>query len=413
MINCDYESPKFASNVAVISAVQHKGPYSMHWDLPTNLTQSGIREILNLALAKPGTIRLETGEPNFPPAPHILDAYVEASHQGHNRYTATEGIPSLRAALSEKIRRVNGVVRSPEEILVTPGGLPALFLSFLGTAGRGGAVMVPDPGWPDYLGGMISLGIEPVAYPLQSGSYEPQLDDLERCITANTRAIVLNFPGNPTGRVLTTPQVENLVAFAKRHDLWIISDEVYDQIVFEREPLSPARLAPERTLSVYSFSKTYAMTGWRLGYLAGPVAAVQSLTRVAMGTWSSVSEPLQYAGLGALTGPQQSVSEMVQQYRVRRDRAMAQLESYKIAVNSPDGAFYLLADISSSGLLSRTFALRLVEEKGVAVAPGSAFGRHSEGLVRISLASSQDDLNIGLERLNSFLHQVKQESTPG
>lgn len=379
----------------------------MHWDLPPDLTQSGIREILNLALEHPGTIRLETGEPNFPPPPHVLSAYVDASRQGHNRYTATQGIPELREALQEKIHRVNGVERTPDEILVTPGGLPALFLAFLGTCGRGGAVMVPDPGWPDYLGGMMSLGIEPIGYALKPPHYNPSLDELERTLTPNTRAIVLNFPGNPTGRVLPKADMEDLVRFAEQHDLWIISDEVYDQIVFDVLLWSPARLAPERTLSVYSFSKTYAMTGWRLGYLAGPKSAVQSLTRVAMGVWSSVSEPLQYAGLGALQGPQQVVSDMVGEYRQRRDRAIAQLTDYGLVTNCPDGAFYLLVDISPSGLPSRTLALRLLNAKGVAVAPGSAFGRNAENYVRISLASSEQDLAVGLEKLRDFIREAQ------
>lgn len=371
----------------------------MHWALSDHLPSSGIREILNLALQKPGTIRLETGEPDFPPPPHILDAYVEASRSGKNRYTATEGIPALRQALSHKLEVVNGIQRSPDEILVTPGGIPALFLAFMGTAGSGAEILVPDPGWPDYLGGMVSLGIAPVPYPLSTPDYLPDLDTLTRLLTPRTRGVVLNSPGNPTGRIVPEPLVRQLCQWAEVHDLWIISDEVYDQMVFTGSPTSAARFAPERTLSAYSFSKTYAMTGWRLGYLAGPRTAVASLTRVAMGAWSSVSEPLQYAGLAALQGPQDVVDTMRQAYLRRRNLSVDLLSSMGVTSSDPDGAFYLLADVRPAHSSSREFALNLLREDGVAVAPGSAFGQQAEGWVRISLASSDAHLAEGLTRL--------------
>ncbi|MDA8193479.1 MAG: aminotransferase class I/II-fold pyridoxal phosphate-dependent enzyme [Thermaerobacter sp.] len=283
----------------------------MYWALPSDLPRSGIREILDLALQTPRAIRLETGEPDFPPAPHILEGFVAASRTGHNRYTPTEGIPVLRQALADKIARVNQVSRLPEEILVTPGGLPALYLAFLGTAASGDESLVPDPGWPDYLGGLVSLGIKAIPYPLPPPPhYIPDLGELVRLVTPHTRAVVFNFPGNPTGAVPSPEELEHLVALAESQDLWIISDEVYDQIVYQGPALSPAGLAPDQTLCICSFSKTFALTGWRLGYLAGPHPAIASLTRAAMGTWSSGSEPLQYAGLAALTGPQSIVQTM-------------------------------------------------------------------------------------------------------
>lgn len=379
----------------------------MHWSLDPHLPTSGIREILNHAISRPGTLRLETGEPDFPPPPHILEAFARASQDGKNRYTATEGILALREALVEKLREVNQVHRTIDQILVTPGGIPGLFLAFLGTATSGDEILIPDPGWPDYLGGMMSLGIKPVAYSLKAPDYYPDVDALDTLVTPRTRAIVLNFPSNPTGRILPPQQVEPLVHWAERHGLWIISDEVYDQIVFDGSVESPARLAPERTLAVYSFSKTYAMTGWRLGYLTGPTPAIQSLTRVAMGAWSSVSEPLQYAGLSALTGPQTAVTVMRDAYRVRRDMARTMLGAGRVVTSQPNGAFYLLADIAATGLTSRDFAFQLLDDEGVAVAPGSAFGREAEGWVRISLASSEETLQMGLQRL---IHRVQRLS---
>ncbi|WP_338055223.1 pyridoxal phosphate-dependent aminotransferase [Sulfobacillus harzensis] len=281
--------------------------------------------------------------------------------------------------------------------------MPGLFLAFRGVAGPGDEILVPDPGWPDYLGGMRSLGIRPVPYPLTPPHYLPNMATMDQLITAATRAVVVNFPGNPTGQVAPPDVVQALVDWAERHDLWIVSDEVYDQIVFDGQPLSPAHIDPERTLGVYSFSKTYAMTGWRLGYLAGPPSAIASLTKVAMGIWSSVSEPLQYAGLAALEGPQAIVEDRRRQYQRRRDAAVEYLDRVQITHSNPDGAFYLLVHIAESGLSSRDFALRLLDQAGVAVAPGSAFGEMAEGFVRISLASPETDILRGLARLAAFL----------
>lgn len=381
----------------------------MQWNLDPHLPTSGIRDILNRALARPGTIRLETGEPNFSPPRHILDAFVSASVQGHNRYTPTEGIRPLRQALSEKLRSVNGIKRTEQEILVTPGGIPGLFLAFMGVAGSGDEILVPDPGWPDYLGGLASLGVVAVPYPLEAPDYRPDLESLTARLSSRTRAIVLNFPGNPTGRLLTEAEVVSLCDWALQHNLWIISDEVYDQIVFEGRAISPALWAPDRTFGVYSFSKTYAMTGWRLGYLTGPDWAIDSLTRVAMGAWSSVSEPLQYAGVAALTGSQQEVEAMREAYRRRLTMAQEILAGKGLEFSRPNGAFYLLVHVGTA-LSSREFSLRLLAEAGVAVAPGSAFGQQAENWVRISLASSEEDLAEGLKRMAHFVADIAKGS---
>ncbi|PSR21541.1 MAG: hypothetical protein C7B45_10535 [Sulfobacillus acidophilus] len=383
----------------------------MNWSLDPNLPTSGIREILNQALARPGIIRLETGEPNFSPPQHVLEAFIQASQAGHNRYTATEGIMLLRTAISAKLHRVNHIQRSEYEILVTPGGIPGLFLAFMGVAKSGDEILVPDPGWPDYLGGLASLGIQAVPYALEAPQYKPDLDRMSALVTERTRAVVLNVPGNPTGRLLTKAETKALCDWAVAHDLWIISDEVYDQIIFEGRAFSPAQWVPDRTLGVYSFSKTYAMTGWRLGYLTGPRFAIESLTRVAMGVWSSVSEPLQYAGAAALTGPQDVVDRMCRAYQRRRDLSKHILDRFNIQTSHPDGAFYLLAYIGTA-LSSRDFALRLLEEEGVAVAPGSAFGAQAEHWVRISLASSEEDLNEGLARLARFAERMHGQGQP-
>ncbi|MCY0880625.1 MAG: aminotransferase class I/II-fold pyridoxal phosphate-dependent enzyme, partial [Firmicutes bacterium] len=318
----------------------------MYWAIDEDLPESGIRKILNRAVSMQNVTRLETGEPNFYPAPHIIDAYHQAALQGLNRYTATEGLPRFRTALAEKLQRVDNVHRTPDEILVTPGGVAGLFLSFIGTLSPGDTVLVPDPGWPDFYSGIRGIHAHFQPYALHAPQYLPDWDELQALITPRTRAIVVNFPGNPAGSIPDARWVQHLIAFAEAHDLWIISDEVYDQIVYDHPATSPAIWAPERTLGVYSFSKTYAMTGWRLGYLSGPREMIKRLTRAAMGIWSSVAEPLQMAGLAAITGPQSVIDNMVSAYRQRRDYVTAQLAHWNIPCSHPDGAFYIIVDIS-------------------------------------------------------------------
>jgi aspartate/methionine/tyrosine aminotransferase len=376
----------------------------MYWALE-GLPVSGIREVMNRALERPGVLRLETGEPDGATADHILAAFVEASHAGRNRYTTTEGIPALREALARKIQRVNGVARQAEEILVTPGGIAALWLAFRGLVHPGGAdeILVPDPGWPDYLGGLAALNAVIVRYPLQAPGYVPRARDIEPLITPRTRGVVLNCPGNPGGAVLGAEELQEVVDMARRHDVWLLSDEVYDEIVFEGPFRSPAELAPERTIQVMSFAKTYAMTGWRLGYLAAPEDRISSLTALAMGVWSSVAEPLQYAGIAALEGPDDAVRAARARYRARRDRVSSRCEAVGVGTSHPSGAFYLLVDVSAVDADSRRFAFQLLERDGVAVAPGSAFGAVASGSVRISLAAPDDVLDAGIDRL---LHRL-------
>ncbi len=375
----------------------------MYWAQSDNLPTSGIREILDIALQMPDVIRLETGEPNFPPDRAVIDAFHQAARSGHNRYTSSWGHPQLREALIDKIQRINHVQRAANEIVVTPGGSPGLLLAFLGILQPGDELLVPNPGWPDYLGGVYALHIQPISYPMPAPEFWPDLGQLQTLVTSKTRAIVVNFPGNPAGSIPPVKVIEELVAFARKHDLWIISDEVYDQIVFTDQVLSPAQIAPERTISVYSFSKTYAMTGWRLGYVTAPWPYSESLYRVAMGLWSSVSEPLQYAGLAALNTGGEGIQARLEHYRRRRQLAWELLQSYDIPCHLPDGAFYVLVDISSMQMHSRDFALKLLEHEHVAVAPGSTFGTETRNFVRISLASSEEDLSRGLTALAQVL----------
>ena len=261
-------------------------------------------------------------------------------------------------------------------------------------------MLLPDPGWPNYRMMPPWLGARSVFYPLLVGAdFLPDLERLEDLVTARTRLLVINSPGNPTGAVFPRRVIEALADFAVRHDLWLISDECYDQILFEGEHVSPASFLDDgRVISVYTFSKTYSMTGWRLGYAVGEAGLIDTVTKVLESNTSGPSTIAQKAAEAALDGPQDCVAEMVAAYAHRRDLAVDLLEEAGLLVSVPHGAFYIMADVSTTGINARDFALRLVAERGVSVAPGTAFGKVGASAVRISLASSDEDLREGIAR---------------
>jgi aspartate/methionine/tyrosine aminotransferase len=251
-------------------------------------------------------------------------------------------------------------------------------------------------------------GTRGVFYPCPpSNHFEPDLDALERLITPRTKLLLINSPNNPTGAVYPRHTIERLIDIAQRHNLWLLSDECYDQILLDGSWTSPASLAPEdpRIASVFTFSKTYAMTGWRMGYVAGSAPLMDTVTKVLESNSSCVSTITQVAGEAALDGPQDCVTEMNGAYRRRRDAVVEILREAELFISEPRGAFYVMADVSPSGLCSRDFAFKLLRERGVAVAPGTAFGEVAKDAVRISLASSDADLREGVGRLAEFVHR--------
>jgi len=248
-----------------------------------------------------------------------------------------------------------------------------------------------------------------VFYPCpEAEGFQPDIDAIERLITPRTKLLLINSPNNPTGAVYPKATIERLVDIAQRHNLWLLSDECYDQIILDGTWTSPAALAPEdpRIASVFTFSKTYSMTGWRLGYVAGSEELIDTATKVLESNSSCVSTISQVAAEAALDGPQDCVGEMVGAYRHRSDLVVDILREADMLINEPTGAFYCMADISRSRLPARDFAFRLLRERGVSVAPGSAFGEVAGGAVRISLASSDQDLREGVGRLAEFAHQL-------
>ena len=376
--------------------------------LPAETAHSGIREIGNEALRTPGAIHLQVGQPNFPTPQHIKDAGKRAIDENKTFYTHTQGLLSLREKLAAKLERVNGIRVTPDRIATAPGGVGAIAAVFAAVLEPGDEVLLPDPGWPNTRIMLAWTGTRGVFYPCPAaGDFEPDLDALERLITPRTRLLLINSPNNPTGAVYPQATVERLIEIAQRHNLWLASDECYDQILLDGSWTSPASLAPEdpRIASIFTFSKTYAMTGWRMGYVAGSTALLDTVTKVLESNSSCVSTITQVAGEAALDGPQDCVTEMNAAYRRRRDAVVHILRDAELFITEPKGAFYCMADITPSGLGSRDFAFKLLRERGVAVAPGSAFGEVARDAVRISLASSDADLKEGVDRLAEFVHR--------
>ena len=367
------------------------------------MPRSGIREIMDLA-QRPGVIHLEIGQPDFPTPAHIVAAANHAAERGHIGYTANAGLPELCEALAAKLQRENGIRVSSEQIIVTIGAMGALYGSLLSVLEPGDQLLVPDPGYPNYRMTAELCGAESVSYPLPAADgYQPDLEALAAAISPRTKAIVVGSPSNPTGTVIHRDRLQGIVELAERHDLYLVSDECYEKIVFDGTHVSPASLGAEDCcFTVGSFSKSYAMTGWRVGYVACPKPIAPQLVKLQEATVACAPVLSQHAALAALAGPQECVPGMVDAYRERRDLACGLLEGAGLCSYRPEGAFYLLVDLPGQVEDTYSYARRLVEEAAVAVAPGETFGDGARGRVRISLATGPDKLREGVQRLIGF-----------
>lgn len=371
-----------------------------------HMPRSGIRRIMDLAwsLDRP-VIGLHVGEPSFPTPAHVRQAAQDALARGETKYVPNAGIQPLREAIAEKVRVKNGLTAAPEQVVVSAGGMQAIYVALSATIRAGDEVLIPDPGWPNFDMAVQLLQATPVRYPLHpENSFLPNIADLERLVTDRTKLIVVNSPSNPLGSVLTPELASELCRFADRHDLWLLSDECYDAITFDVPHVSPGRFdEQDRVISCFSFSKTYAMTGMRVGYLVAPPDVAATTAKMQEPLIACVNAPAQYAALGALEGPHDIVEEMRLTYQERRDAAVKLLTESGIGYLMPHGAFYLWIDVRDrcAGDVE-SWALRLLREQGVAVAPGTTFGPVGEGWVRTSLATSTDDLLEGLRRLGQF-----------
>jgi aspartate/methionine/tyrosine aminotransferase len=369
------------------------------------IPRSGIREVMDAAWQTPGAILLAVGEPNFPTPPHVVEAAHAAALDGKTGYVSNAGVVELREALAAKIRERNGYDVAPENVTVSSGGVEGIFAGLAAVLGPGDGVLIPDPGWPNFAMMAGILRARAQRYPLvPANDFLPTVDELERACDDGTRVLLLNSPSNPLGAVIDRARMREIAAFADAHDLWIVSDECYDQTLFDDRFVSAAAVAdPERTIAIYTFSKTYAMTGWRVGYVAAPARATAQIAKLQEPLISCVNAPAQYAALAALTGPQDVVAEMNAAYRERRGEVLRRLGAAGVPVLPPSGAFYVWVDVRAGGLPSRDFAFTLLRERGVAIAPGSAFGPRGEGFARISLATEPALLYEGIDRLIAAL----------
>jgi aspartate aminotransferase len=367
------------------------------------MPRSGIRQIMDLAWSLPDpVIGLHVGEPSFTPPEHVIEAARAAYAAGDTHYVPNAGVGELRAALAEKVTTANGFAVTPAQVVVSAGAAQALHMALTLTVSAGDEVLIPDPGWPNYAMAVQLLQATPVRYPLRpENDFRPDPADLDALVTDRTRLVLVNTPSNPLGTVLAASDVEALVRFAERHDLWLLSDECYDALTFGPEHVSPGRFDRDgRVLSAFSFSKTYAMTGLRVGYLVAREEVAQQAAKLQEPMIACVNAPAQAAALAALRGPQDAVRAMRDAYHERRDLALAQLDAQGMGYLRPQGAFYLWLDVRDrSGGDVAEWALRLLRQQHVAVAPGTVFGPVGEGWARLSLATATEDLLEGIRRI--------------
>ena len=363
---------------------------------------SGIRMIMEIAFTmKERVYRLEAGEPGFRTPEHVLDAAKAAADAGFTKYTPNAGIEELRKAVAGKVGRVNRIQATMDNVLITTGGVGALFSTMVTILNPGDEVLIPDPGWPNVSMMLQLWGNRPKQYPLYlKNDFAPKVQDIEPLVGPNTKAIVINNPSNPTGANFPEAAVHEIVDFALSKNIFLVSDEVYDQIVYDRPHVSAAaENNHDNIISVYSFSKTYAMTGFRIGYLVAEPQIVQIAKKLQEPSVSCSNSLSQKAAVAALSGPQDCVPQMVGEYRKRRNLVIDILKRYDLYKYTPQGAFYILVSIEGVPLNSYDFAKRLLTEKKTAVAPGGTFGKQGESYVRLSLASPEEDLIAGTETL--------------
>jgi aspartate aminotransferase/aminotransferase len=359
---------------------------------------------MDLAARRPDAIHLEVGEPEFATPEHIVAAADRAARDGFTRYTANKGLPEVRASIARKLLRRNGLDVTPDQIVVTCGAVNGLMAAFSALLDPGEAALIPDPAWPNYEMMILARHAAPLRYSLSAErGFQPDLDEIERvaAATPSLKAILVNSPSNPTGTVIPAAGLERIVEIAREHDLYVISDDVYEDLVFDGPPVPVAGSMDQggRVISVFSVSKSYAMTGWRIGYVAARPDIADLIAKLQEAITSCAPSVSQKAAQAAIDGDQGCVEEMRRAYQERRDLAVDILGRAGLMAARPSGAFYILADVSATGMSGMDFAKRLLVEHGVAVAPGETFGPGGRGMVRISLAASRANLEEGLSRL--------------
>ena len=350
-------------------------------------------------------IHLEIGEPDFPTPPHVVEAAKQALDEGWTHYGPTQGLPELRAAIADHVSLTRGIQVGPERVSVVPGGKPIIFFPMLALIEPGDEVISPDPGFPIYASMIRFAGGVPVPIPLvEERGFSFDLDLLRKRLSPKTKMLVLNSPQNPTGGMIPPEDIRAIADLVRDRDLMVLSDEIYSRIYYGEAPVSIASLPGmlEKTIILDGFSKTYAMTGWRMGYGVTPEWLVDAVNKLMVNSNSCTATFTQHAGIAAIEGPQQPVDAMVAEFRRRRDAFCAglnQVPGFRCAL--PGGAFYAFANITGTGVGSKELADYLLYDAGVSCLNGGAFGAFGEGYIRFSYANSYQNLMLAVERIKA------------
>jgi aspartate/methionine/tyrosine aminotransferase len=355
-------------------------------------------------------VHLEIGEPDFPTPRHIIEAAHQALLEGKTHYTPSPGIPELRQAIAQETSSVRGIKANPENVVVMPGAKPVIFFGLLAVANPGDEVMYPNPGFPVYESMINFVGAKPVPIPLREDrQFSFDIDEFRSKVTDKTKMIILNYPHNPTGGSLSKEDLSEVAKICMERKILVMADEVYRRIIYEGEFFSIASIPGmmEHTIILDGFSKTYAMTGWRLGYGVFPDELVEPITRLMTNSVSCTAQYAQYACIAALQGPQEETYKMVDEFHRRRDfivNGINQIPGMRCLL--PPGAFYVFPNIEETGMTGDEFGDRMLDY-GAATLSGTAFGEYGEGFVRFSYANSIENLGKALERIEYGLGQIK------
>ena len=356
-------------------------------------------------------IHLEIGEPDFPTAPHIVEAAAKALRDGHTHYCPAPGLPELREACADHLSRHRRLAIEPDRVLVAPGAKPFLFFGVLATCNPGDEVIYPNPGFPIYESVIRWAGATPVPLPIvEERGFAFSSDGLASLLSPRTKLVILNSPANPTGGIVDRGLNVEIARLLAEHDCWILSDEVYSELLYDsdHDTIASHEGLLERTILVDGFSKTFAMTGWRLGYAALPTALVEPVTRLMINSFSCTAPAVQLAGVAALTGPRDEVEAMLAEFTRRRDVIVPGLNALPgVSCVAPRGAFYAFPNATRTGLEARELAETLLVDAGVAVLSGTAFGEYGEGYLRLSYATSLDHIEEALSALSRTLGSLQ------
>jgi aspartate/methionine/tyrosine aminotransferase len=373
---------------------------------------SEIRKMYNMARGRPNILDLTVGQPDFDTPQFIKDAGKKALDEGFTKYTHNAGLIEVREALAKKAKRENGIDADPaKEVICTAGGMGSLLLANLALVNPGDEVLYPDPGFVSHYAHIMLTGGVPVPFQQKrENGFAVKAEDIEKLITSKTKLLVINYPNNPTGGVISNSELKKIADLAIKKDIIVLADEAYEKFRYVSEkPLFIGSLPgmKERTVTLFSFSKSYAMTGWRIGFAIGPEEVVAAMTRMQEHVLSMPTAISQKAAEAAVNGPQDCVEQMLSTFRKRRDLVTKGLQSIQgIRVDPPAGAFYVFPDVSAYKTKSYDLAVKLLEDTGVVTVHGSGFGKYGEGYLRLCYAVSTETIEEALRRLDTYLPKL-------